>query len=90
MKPNTTPKICTKKWNEALATIFKDLIERLEPRERRIILEGLSGIYVRFEETTEHENSTFHTFATGQQICNVVNLKTYRPREKDRKAPCSE
>lgn len=36
-------------WTEALFTIMDDLTNRYSQNERRIILEGLAGIYVRLE-----------------------------------------
>lgn len=78
MKPTATPAIDTKKWNTALETIFGDLVDRFEPWERRIILEGLAGIYVRLEETTEEEHRAQQSDATTSQICNVVHLETYK------------
>lgn len=80
--PIETSAIDAKRWHDALVAIFEDLGHRFEPKERRIILEGLTGIYVRFEETAEQAQESSQYGARAAQICNVVHLDAYSARNK--------
>lgn len=79
MTSDVTPAIDSKTWITALETVFVDLIDHTETRKRRIILEGLSGIYSRLEDLAEPEHTVRETAETAPQTCNVVNLEAYRP-----------
>ena len=81
-----TPAIDDKKWIDALETIFTDLIDHRETGERRIILEGFSGIYVRLEEVAGQDHTMREPTGTARQKCNVVNLEAYKPAQHRKKA----
>lgn len=80
-----TPAIDDKKWIVAIETIFEDLVDHPDTRERRIILEGLAGIYVRLEEFAGQEHMVRENTETTQQTCIVVNLEAYRRTQQSRK-----
>lgn len=80
MTSDVTSAIDSETWITALETVFVDLIDHTETRERRIILEGLAGIYSRLEDLAEPEHTVVReTAETAPQKCDVVNLEAYRP-----------
>lgn len=80
------PAIDDKKWIVALETIFEDLVDRPETRERCIILEGLAGIYMRLDEFAGQDHAMRENTGAARRTGEIVNLEAHRCAQQSGKA----